>query len=255
MLAPKIPKSGIKAGKPELKGEATTLDVITTERKQYQAPSQPTRRAPYIPQAAKKAPPVKEEVTEKRAHWTDNIIAGMFLDADYECKIIRTKNAKGVEEVTYDWHVIQGTGGKFPVSRYYIDSEGNLSIGGKVGDSIVSQIIFNDESLTKMYGNRTEAEASTVTRRRNTSVDTSQLVELCTLSYGDFNSAIKNATIEGESLMDFVTYDRRDHPFVKDGKEKIKYCGALLCHPDAVETLTTIVKQLSTGKKSFVFNI
>lgn len=194
-----------------------------------------------------------EDVIEKRAHWSDKTLPNMCLDSEYICHIIRGTDAKNRETIEYDWRVIPGTGNKYPISYYYVDSDGNLSLHAKVGDSYVSQSIPHDEYLAKT--DKITETATVSTRRSQSSINKDGLVEICTLSYGAWNAIFKNATYEGHTLTDYVTYDRRDHPFIKpNGKEGIKYEGALLCLPDSLAFWTKAVKHLGKDNKSIIYN-
>ena len=255
MKLPVIPAGAQKKNTaPKLTGEVLELGTINTEKKTYKAPKIPTTytRSDIVPRANK----TRQVEVDKPAHWADTTIPGMFLDADYICNIVRSIGKKGEEIVEYDWQILPATDGqifKFPISKFYVDNDGDLVLNAKVGDSYVCEVIINDENLAKQI-NADESTEGVVVRRRSTSVDANQLVEICTLSYGDWNSAFKDATIDTIPITNYIHYDRRDYQFEKDGKTKTKYCGALLCHPDALEDLTLIVKQLGAGKKSIVFN-
>lgn len=254
-MPPKIP---IKATKketvaPVLTGNSTNLGTIDTIKKEWKAPTIP--RSALVPRKTVSIEPA--EVVEKRAHWSDKTIPGMFLDADYICNIIRTKNKKGQEEIEYDWQILPNTGNRFPVSHFYIDNDGDLILSGKVDNSYVTQIVMNDENLAKIV--ITDTNETTITRRSTSNVDKEQLVEICTLSYGDYNSTFggsksKDAEFMGMKLTDYVFYDRRDYTYMDDGKEKVKYCGALMCSADGLEFWTKAIKTIGSHKKSLVFN-
>ncbi len=254
MNFPKLPIDNQKKA-PKLNGEVIELGKINTGKKTYNVPViQGHKRSELVPRAHK--PKEIENEVEKRGHWSDTIIPGMFLDADYKCNIIRSIGKKNEEIIEYDWQIMPSNEiFQFPINRFYVDTEGNLHLNAKVDGSFVSQIILNDENLAKLYNN-ISSEPDGVVRKRSTSsnIDSSQLVEICTLSYGDYNSAFRDAMLGDVPLKNYIHYDRRDYPFEKDGTIRTKYCGALMCHPEALEDLTLIVKQLGAGKKSLIFN-
>ena len=255
-MGPKIPVKAqkkvevVKSVKPVLTGGVTDLGVITTVKREFKAPVIP--RSALVP---RKERVEKDEVT-KPAHWSDVIIPNMFLDSDYFCNIVRTKGKKGEDVIDYDWQIMPGTGGRFPLNKFYVDSEGDLILFGKVGDSYVTQMVMNDENLAKMEALlENSVVGGGVVRRRKAGTDTSLLAEICTLSYGDYNSAFKNAMFGTEPLSEYVYYDRRDYQYTdENGKVKTKYCGALMCVAEAIAEFTYFVKQLGSGKKSLIFN-
>lgn len=257
-MPPRIPIQAQKPkadNKPKLSGNSTTLGTIETGKKEWKGPTIP--RSAIMPRAHRTEK--VEEVVEKRGHWSDKTIPGMFLDAEYVCNIIRTLNKKNQEEIEYDWQVIANTGSKFPVNHFYVDSDGDLILSAKVGDSFVTQIVMNDENLAKEIVTTT---TQTVSRRSSSNINTEGLVEICTLSYGDYNSAFggsqsKDAEFDGNKLSDYIHYDRRDYKYTKpDNTEGTKYVGALMCPADGLEYWTFAIKEMNRllNKKSLVFN-
>ena len=255
---PTIPRSANQAKQdavkkaPALSGKQTDLGTIETARKSY-TPNIP--RSQLVPHARKA---VKDEQVEKRGAWYDTIIPDMFLDAEYICDIIRTTNKKGDEVVEYDWKILPAPVGvtyKQPVSHFYIDSYGDLSMAGMYNGTIITYTIFNDENCLKQQALLDAHNKSTsTTRKRTTTSDTTGLVEICTLSYGDYRDYFKDAEHLGVNLNDYIHYERRDYKYIKDGKEKVKYCGALMSFPENVDMLTSIIKLLGKDRKSIVFN-
>lgn len=227
-------------------GNKFDLGIVKTEKK-------PFNNALLKNVTANKA---KEEVVEisKKQSYLDNVIPGMFLNDDYKC-IIKRHEIKGKEIVEYDWQLANRNTNllQIPVCSFFIDSDGDLHLTGKLGeDSICHITIMNDENSTKFEELLNNPNTETTTRRRSSNIDTSKLVEICSISYNDWQKISKTTVdAEGETLSftDFVHYDRRDHEITKrDGTKGIRYEGALMCMPDTYDYFVEFVNQWIKGQ-------
>lgn len=119
----------------------------------------------------------------------------MFLNDDYKC-IIKKNEIKGKEVIEYDWQLAKRNTDllQIPVCSFFVDSEGDLHLTGKLDDNSPCHIlIMNDENLAKCEELFNNPNAETTTRRRSSNIDTSQLSEICTISYNDWLQTQKKA--------------------------------------------------------------
>jgi hypothetical protein len=238
---PQTVRPGTNANKIEMiipSGNKIDLGTIQTEKKPQNALL-----------ANINANKVKETSIDipKKISYLDNVIPGMFVEDDYICHI-KKNEVKGRVVTEYDWKLKSrnATELQIPVCKFYIDSEGDLHLTGRIDENrVYHRIIFNDENMAMCENIANNSTNDNVTRRRSTSIDTSMLVEICSISYNDWQKISKTTLdVEGEikSFTDYIHYDRRDHQITKSNGEKgIRYEGALMCVEQAYDYFVVFI--------------
>jgi len=188
------------------------------------------------------------------------IIPNMFLDSEYVCTITETTNKKGIIEKSYDWNIasVEGVKCKYPVCHYYVDSEGDLHIIGKIDNSIVSISWTNDDNLAKELAlSEISISAATTTAtgtRKHIKPVSDTLTEICTLSYGDYRKLFQHKQHKGTDIDSIIYYVRQDYV---NELQKTVYCGAMSCNPDNYELALFLIKDIAKAQKktSIVYNV
>ncbi len=190
-----------------------------------------------IPTIKKETVKKEEKLIEKKSSF-DNIL-NIFLDSEF----IHKDN---------DWKITPNSGKTHPISTRYTDHDGDLILAAKVNGCLIYQIEINPNNISDIETLCETIEEERTPRKRISSYKTG-LVEICDISYGDYIAAVKNYQEDGLFINEYIHYQRKDHPYQKDGQTKIKYCGTLMCEPNILEDMIIMIKRICKDKKSITF--